>query len=39
MARYEVDEGKVRKVRGGKIGKKGKIDKKVSAKNLIPPVI
>ena len=27
MARYEVDEGKVRKVREGKIGKKGKIGK------------
>jgi hypothetical protein len=33
MARYKVDEGKVRKVREGKIGKKGKIDKKVSKKN------
>ena len=27
MARYEVDEGKVRKVREGKIGKKCKIGK------------
>ena len=34
MARYKVDEGKVRKVREGKIGKKGKIDKKKFPKKM-----